>query len=140
MRYQEPLSLVTAPEMPTSGTVIVALMYNDGVLIGSDSQATDTTTEVRWLVRKIEQVKNHPVVIGYSGSVGSAQRTTDRLAQLNLTKNMFDKSDSFLAALDKAFAEEYTSIRSRSHPPVMFLPNITTGRSARFGPRGGVHS
>ena len=103
--------------MPVSSTVIIALRYNGGVLIGSDSQATDPVAGVRWATTKLTQAGHHPLVIGHSGSVGSAQRVNAGIQELDLRANTFQRRARIQAALDRVMVKEREDIAQRDYPP-----------------------
>ena len=108
--------------MPVSSTVIIALRYRDGVLICSDSQATDDVAGARWSTQKLSQVQTHPVVFGHSGSLGSAQRVDANLEELVLHQSQFEKRTRLQKALDKILIAEHRAIAERSYPPS--LPDV----------------
>ena len=103
--------------MAASTTIIVALRYSEGVLICSDSQATDPVARVRWSTTKLAQIQSFPIVIGHSGSVGSAQRVVVALQALDMRPNTFDRTSRVQGSLDRVMTREYAAIRERNHPP-----------------------
>ena len=110
--------------MGTSSTVIAALKYQGGVVIGADSQASDQVARVRWPVEKLDRVANCPCVIGFSGSVGMAQRVRSEVEQQQLRAATFDRRDRVRRALDGCFAPVYETISRTSHPPTRGVPQI----------------
>lgn len=100
--------------MPASTTVITALKFQGGVILGSDSQATDTVAGVKWTVEKPVQVKSHPCVISMSGSVGMATRVKDSILNGQWHPNMFRKRDLVRDAIDRGFKETYKEIADRN--------------------------
>ena len=107
--------------MPVSSTVIIALRYRDGVLICSDSQATDEVAGARWSTQKLSQVQAHPIVFGHSGSLGSAQRVDTNLEEMSLHRSQFEKRARLQKALDRVLVAEHKAIAERSYPP----PNVS---------------
>ena len=95
----------------------MALRYDGGVLICSDSQATDPVARVRWATTKLRQVQTHPIVMGHSGSLGSAQRVDGKLAELDLRAQSFQKRARVQGALDRVLDEEHAALAQRSQPP-----------------------
>lgn len=102
--------------MAVSGTVIVALRCRDGALIGADSQATDLAARVRWAVTKLRQVAGHPLVIGFSGSMGSADRIWDALRASPIGWGNVRNRVDLQRELDKRFRPEYAAAQQRNHP------------------------
>lgn len=98
--------------MPSSTTVIIALKFQGGVVIAADSQASDTNARVRWPVEKLDSLKPHACVIGFSGSVGRADAARERLAGNSLHPGTFaiapkvqEHFSSVLAPIYKQMAE-----------------------------------
>ena len=103
--------------MAASSTVIAALRHRDGVLIGADSQATDPNALVRWPVTKLRRIGNLNLVTGFSGSMGTAERVFDALADANLRPNQMDRKLRFQGVLDGLIKPEYASALARSLEP-----------------------
>ncbi|MBI4339706.1 MAG: hypothetical protein HY680_07100 [Chloroflexi bacterium] len=104
--------------MPASTTVITALKFQGGVILGSDSQATDTVAEVRWTVEKAIQVKQYSLVISMSGSLGMANRVKDSIVNDEWHSNMFRKRDLVRDAIDRGFKKIYKEIADRNRPTI----------------------
>lgn len=110
--------------MAGSSTVIAGLKFASGVLVGSDTQATDPIALVRWPTRKVVPVGQHPLVAGFSGSLGSAQRVVSGLDALSLKANTFRRPDRVRAAIEPVFVNEYRAIPNRNYPPGTAVPDI----------------
>ena len=102
--------------MPTSSTVLVALKYRNGVLVGADSQASDAVAEVRWPVQKVRRVGSHPLLLGFSGSVGTSDRAFERLATAKFRPTTFEKRGRLQEFLDRELRPEYESAAKRQSP------------------------
>jgi 20S proteasome alpha/beta subunit len=108
--------------MAASGTVIAALRHRDGVLIGADSQASDPIALVRWAVTKLRRIGALPFVIGFSGSMGSAERIFDALDAAGIRPNQLDRKARFQTYLDGLLKPEYTAAAGRSANPFQPIP------------------
>jgi ATP-dependent protease HslVU (ClpYQ) peptidase subunit len=100
-----------------SSTVIAALRHKAGVLIAADSQASDPAAEVRWAVTKCRRIGSVNLVIGFAGSLGSAERIFTALNAANLRPNQLDKQVRFQKALDAIVKPEYEAASQRAYPP-----------------------
>jgi len=101
-----------------TATIIAALKFQDGVVIASDSQTSDPVAQVRWPVEKLERIGDKPLVLGFSGSVGVAQRARRGLEETTLHPNTFNKRHLVQDAMDRCFAPIYKKIREDIHPPI----------------------
>jgi 20S proteasome alpha/beta subunit len=105
--------------MSNTGTIIVALKYRDGVLIGADSQASDPPppgtdqTGVRWTVTKLRQIGKSPIVTGFSGSWGTAERVLDKLSATKLYPGQMADRASIQKALEKDLVPEVNAALQR---------------------------
>ncbi|MBI4739501.1 hypothetical protein HY772_08245 [Candidatus Woesearchaeota archaeon] len=70
-------SLLSTQQQIMHGTTILALRYNDGVVIGSDTQVTAGNT-ITGYMNKVLDISSH-CAIAISGTVGVAQELSDRL-------------------------------------------------------------
>lgn len=107
--------------MAGSATVIAALRHRDGVLIGADSQASDLNANVRWPVTKLRRVGGLPLVVGFSGSMGTAERIFDTLAAANVRPNQLDRKLRFQTFLDGLVKGEFMAAIARGIDPNMPL-------------------
>ena len=104
--------------MSASETVIAALKFKGGVIIGADSQASDPIAQVRWPLDKLSRVGQHACIIGFSGSVGRAQRAREQLSDAQIVPGAFRKSSTVRNIMDKTFAPIYQEIKERwGNPP-----------------------
>ena len=85
--------------MATSTTVIVALRYADGIVVGADSQASDQNANVRWPVEKLHQVGSRQLVLGFSGSLGQATRARGDIESFGWQSTTFKRSERVRKAL-----------------------------------------
>lgn len=113
-----------------TATIIAALKFKDGVVIAADSQASDEVARVRWPVEKLEAIGDKPLVLGFSGSVGMAQRARRGLEEATLRPNTFNKRHLVQDAMDRCFAPIYKRIREDIHPPVDIWKVALWGLSA----------
>jgi hypothetical protein len=75
---------------------------------------------VRWPVSKLHQAQTLPLVIGFAGSVGTADRLFAALATASFRGDMMDKRRKLQTWLDGLFRPEYVSASARSNP----APNV----------------
>jgi len=127
--------------MASSTTVVVALKFQDGVLIGADSQASDLVVGVRWPVEKLARVGQHPLVVAFSGSMGMGQRARKQLEDLDLRTNTFKKPELVQAAMDRALQPVYRAIQENSIPPgrPFHVQEIGLTALAAFGAGNACH-
>lgn len=104
--------------MGASMTIIAALKFEGGVVIASDSQASDISSRVRWEIEKLDRIGNHPLVLGFSGSVGMAERARKALEEANLHPNTFKKRDLIRDAMERCFDPIYKTINRKKALPV----------------------
>lgn len=107
--------------MAGSATVIVALRHRDGVLIGADSQASDMNAMVRWPVTKLRRIGGLPFVIGFSGSMGTAERIFAALSSANVRPNQLQRTARFQSFLDDLIKNEFMAAIARGIDPNMPL-------------------
>jgi 20S proteasome alpha/beta subunit len=129
----------------SSGTVIAGLVYQSGVLIGADSQASDLMPDlsagVRWPVSKLQPVGKHPVVVGFSGSIGTHQRLFAALDAHTFYAKQFASRRSIQNELDEVYHPEYVKARERSKPPITietFADIAILGLAAVWAEDGGA--
>lgn len=60
-------------------TLVVAIKCKDGVVIASDSAASDSETGIKQPMEKIKQLGNHPILYGASADVGLLQKLNEEL-------------------------------------------------------------
>jgi 20S proteasome alpha/beta subunit len=100
--------------MAETTTIITALKYEGGVILCSDSQATDRVAQVRWPVEKPIQVQTYPCVVGMSGSLGMIDQVKDDLLKERWHTNMFRKRDLVRDGIDRSFIKVYKAIEDRN--------------------------
>jgi 20S proteasome alpha/beta subunit len=103
--------------MAETATIIAALKFTDGVVIASDSQASDVVAQVRWPIEKLDRIDDKPLVVGFSGSVGMGQRARRGLEETNLYPNAFNKRHIVQATMDRCLAPIYKKIKEETHTP-----------------------
>jgi len=121
-----------------SSTIIAALRFQGGVIIGADSQVSDTTALVRWPLEKLERVGAHPIVLGFSGSLGRAQKARANLEAARLHSSQFNKRELVRAVFDSTLAPIYKDITSKNHPGSNWPQLALWGLSAVWA-GGGPH-
>ena len=97
--------------MAVSTTVIAALKFMGGVVIAADSQASDPTAGVRWPVDKLDCIGSHPLVLGFSGAMGRAERARWALQGTKHHTNTFEKRDRIRDAVDRCLSPVYLQIK-----------------------------
>lgn len=118
--------------MSQSSTVIIALKFNGGVVIAADSQVTDPTAGVRWPVRKLRQINGHPIVVGLSGSMGSADRMWTALEEFRFRQNTFDSRDRVRNAVDGCLGPEFRRISEMPVIQHVHLWEVSVGGLAAY--------
>ena len=104
--------------MPTSTTVIAALKFESGVVIASDSQASDPVAQVKWPISKLHPSGTFPLVVGFSGNVGEGDRVWEKLQKERIRPNMLKKRELVRNLLDRSFQPRYEAIRKMLANPV----------------------
>ncbi|MCH7836641.1 MAG: hypothetical protein IH864_07215 [Chloroflexi bacterium] len=111
--------------MSQSTTIIAALKFQGGVVIGADSQVSDLIARVRWPLEKLDRLPaGQPCVMGFSGSLGRAQQARAALDARPLHANQFRKRELVRAALERCLSPVYEAIENASHPPREDVPRI----------------
>lgn len=105
--------------MSQSSTVIIAVKFDGGVVVAADSQASDPVSNVRWPVWKLDRVNDHPIMAGFSGSVGSSRRMFEALQANQFRSTTFKSRNRVRNAIEQCLEPEFTRI---SHKPQV-LPN-----------------
>ena len=113
--------------MGESTTIIAALKFQGGVVVGADSQASDIVAGVRWPVDKLDRLPGgHACVLGFGGSSGRAEQARAALAAKPLHANQFRKREQVRAALVRCLAPIYDDIKQANpNPPASDLWKIT---------------
>ena len=106
--------------MSQSSTVIIAIKFDGGVVIAADSQASDMTSMVRWRIGKVHQINNFPLIVGFSGSVGSSDRMREALEQNRFHNNMFKRRGRIRNAIEQCLKPEFQRISE--NPDVLKHP------------------
>ena len=106
--------------MATSSTVIIALRYADGIVIGADSQASDTNANVRWPVRKLHQVKSWPLVLGFAGSLGISDKALTDIESFGWKTTTFGKFERVRRAIEGKVQPHYVTIRANMVPSQLY--------------------
>ena len=107
--------------MPISSTVIAALQYDAGVVIGADSQTSDPIGRVRWQSRKLEQIASRDLIAGFSGHVAVIQKLQAAIDQrfASSRHTTFDKLDRVINNIHSALQPVYEA-QSKKHPTASF--------------------
>ena len=66
--------------MSLSSTIIAALRFNNGVVIGADSQTSDLVNGVRWESGKLNRIGETSLVVGFTGQTGPIENMRVALA------------------------------------------------------------
>ena len=99
--------------MADSTTINTALKFEGGIVIASDSQASDPNAGVRWPVEKVSRIGTQPIVVGFSGSYGSAERMREALDQFQFHSNMFKASHRVRNAIEGCLAPEFQRVHQK---------------------------
>ena len=107
--------------MPISSTVIAALQYDGGVVIGADSQTSDPIGNVRWSSRKLEQIANKRLVAGFSGQVAVLRKMQSAIDTrfANSRPTTFERLDRVIGFISDALQTVYEE-QSKKHPNANF--------------------
>lgn len=125
--------------MPDSHTVVAALKFQGGVVIGADSQVTDIAVSVRWPMDKLEKIGNHPLVVGFSGSGGMGVRAREALQKASFGTASFRRKEGVRTVLDGALQPVYKAIQDNSKPPTAGFHEIALLGVAAFYAGGEPH-
>lgn len=102
--------------MAASSTVIAALRYADGIVIGADSQVSDHNARVRWSVEKLHQVGSWPLVVGFSGSLGIATRARRDIESIGWRSTTFKNPERVQKAIAAAVTPHIETLRASMDP------------------------
>ncbi len=107
--------------MTISSTVIAALQYDGGVVIGADSQTSDPIGNVRWSSRKLEQIANRQLVAGFSGQVAVLRKMQAAIDKrfASSRPTTFAKLDRVVGFISDALQPVYEE-QSKKHPNANF--------------------
>ena len=100
--------------MAESETVIIALKFEGGAILGADSQASDDYLGVRWMVEKPFQIPAVPCVSAMSGSVGMITRVKEDLLGHRWLPHTFDKVSRVRGTVDSSFVKIYKENDARN--------------------------
>jgi len=126
--------------MANTHTLIAALKYQGGVIISSDSQVSDLAIRVRWPIEKLAQVGQHPLVVGFSDSMGRGQRARAALGDGSFRSTTFDKCERVQSLMDAKLLPIYDEIKKLSRVPAgCQLPEIGLSALAAFWAGGEPH-
>ena len=120
--------------MASSTTIVAALKFQGGVVIGADSQASDIVGQVRWPVDKLDQLPGgHPCVLGVAGSTGRADQARHLLAAKPLFANQFKKRELVQGAIMSTLMPLFKDVKEGNpNPPTSALWQITVAGLAAF--------
>lgn len=119
--------------MANTHTLIAALKYQGGVIISSDTQVSDLPVRVRWPIEKLAQVGQHPLVVGFSDSMGQGQRARAALDDGSFRSTTFQKPKRVQSLMDTKLLPIYDQIKNLSRvPPGRQIPEIGLSALAAF--------
>ena len=126
--------------MAESATVIAALKFQGGVVIGSDSQVSDPLAGVRWKLEKLDQVGSVPLVIGFSGDLSLGQRARASLQNQIKHPGMIGNLEAARNAVEKCIYPIYRKGVEEKLPfngsiwdlTIWALAALTSGRSGQI--------
>jgi 20S proteasome alpha/beta subunit len=84
-------------------TLVIAVGCSDGVILAADSAMTDSEIGSQQMAEKISQIRNLPMLMGFSGSVGLLQKVEEDL---------------------QTFQQKTTPKRIRQHVKELVLPEL----------------
>ena len=127
--------------MANTHTLIAALKYQGGVIISSDSQVSDLVIRVRWPIEKLAQVGQHPLVVGFSDSMGQGQRARAALSGGSFHATTFQKTERVQNQIDTKLLPIYDKIKNLSKlpPGLHYLPEIGLSALAAFWAEDAPH-
>ena len=102
--------------MASSSTVIIALHFSSGIIMASDSQASDGAANVRWPIEKLEQIGTWPLVVGFSGSAGLSKAARADLTSFGWKPTTFKKIALVHRAVEAKVEKHYKAIRAKNTP------------------------
>ena len=102
--------------MASSSTVIIALHFSNGIIMASDSQASDRAANVRWPTEKLEQIGTWPLVIGFSGSSGLSKAARADITSFGWKQTTFRKTALVRRAVEGKVERQYAAIRATNTP------------------------
>jgi 20S proteasome alpha/beta subunit len=97
-----------------SDTLIAALKFKGGVIIGSDSQASDDINKVRWPMEKPEQIGNFPLVVACSGAAGRGKQAVAALQNAGFHDTTFQKPERVMAMVDGKLKPIYNVLKQEA--------------------------
>jgi 20S proteasome alpha/beta subunit len=103
--------------MANTHTLIAALKYQGGVIITSDTQVSDLPVQVRWPIEKLAQIGQHPLVVGFSDSMGQGQRARAKLDDGSFRSTTFEKPERVQRLMDTKLLPIYDQIKNLSRVP-----------------------
>ena len=94
----------------------MAIRFDSGIVFASDSQTSDPVHGIRWQTTKARRVGNHPLVIGFSGNTGIAQRAREKLDASRYWSNTYSKRDLVRDMIARALDPQYAWMKERMMP------------------------
>lgn len=101
--------------MPASDTLIAALKFKGGAILGSDSQTSDDINFVRWPTEKPQQIGNHPLVVATSGAAGRGRQAIATLQTANFQSTTFQKPDRVKGMVDGKLKPIYDTLKREAN-------------------------
>ncbi len=125
--------------MSISTTVIAALKCEGVVIIGSDTQATDYNAQVRWPCEKLDRIRDYPLLIGFSGSMGMADRARKAIEATTIHINTFGKRDLIRDAVERCLNPVYRAVDTKKLSPTTKIWDITLWGLAAYWAENSPH-
>lgn len=100
--------------MPASDTLIAALKFKGGAILGSDSQTSDDIVSVRWPTEKPQQIGNHPLVVATSGAGGRGKQAIAALQAADFRATTFQKPERVMGMIDGKLRPIYDVLKKQA--------------------------
>jgi 20S proteasome alpha/beta subunit len=106
-----------------SSTIVAALRFDTGVVIGADSQTSDLVGRVRWPSEKLGQIAETSLVVGFSGQVAPMEQMRAALRAKLRHSTTFKRQDRVIGLIDKALSPVYEEL-SQKYPDIKWDGSI----------------
>ena len=109
--------------MAYSSTVVVALRFSRGVIIGADSQVTDPFGQVRWVGEKLTPLVGTPMVMGFTGQTAAIRPARMSLQRTFRKKGTLPSHQEVVCLVEQSVEPIYKR-QQEKYPVAPLQPNI----------------